>query len=172
MPPLVVRRVGQQLVDLRRERGRRLNDADFEPFVELTGRSVRQLQRYANQIEREQGLRTLLDGQDKPASVLLAARRAAAGQRAQYEIDEHALRVLAVAPNRYETWQLLRYLDKDSTEYQRELCKTTFYEAFERLPRSVQVGLLKGSEAMSNLEPHLLHQTSEVAERTVHGSSG
>jgi len=117
-------------------------------------RSERQLRRWVKAELARRAADTLAeDAPDRAAKA--AARRALAGQRARFELTDQMLTVLAAAPSVYEAWLFLRYQDTESVVHRDQVSKSTFYEAVNRLPAAVRLGLRHGSDAVRDVSPHL-----------------
>jgi hypothetical protein len=163
-PQSVRLRVATQLLDGRDCTGRGLNLADVKRFAETTGRSTRQIRRWVKDEEDRRARALLTAGGAPDRSAKDAARRALTGRRPRFELTDEMLTVLAAAPNTYEAWLFLRYQDTESSVAKAHVSKSTFYEAVNRLPAAVRAGLVRGSEDMRNLSPHLPRQILRLGE--------
>lgn len=154
-PELVRRRVAAQLLERRDSTGRGLDLSDYEQFAATTGRSVRQIRRWVRDEEQRRARALLVTAEPADRAERAAARRAVTGQRPRFDLTDDMLTVLAAAPNTYEAWLYLRYEATDSVVARDQVSKSTFYEAVNRLPAAVRTGLVKGSEDLRDLSPHL-----------------
>lgn len=162
-PLLVQRRVAGQLLERRDTTGRGLASDDYAPFVASTGRSERQLRRWVKAELARRAADTLAEDAPDRADKA-AARRALAGQRARFELTDQMLTVLAAAPSVYEAWLFLRYQDTESLVHRDQVSKSTFYEAVNRLPAAVRLGLRHGSDAVRDVSPHLPRDISRLGQ--------
>jgi hypothetical protein len=154
-PALVRRRVAEQLLARRDSTGRGLCEQDYAVFAATTGRSARQIRRWVAAEEARRARATLAGDTTLDRAAKAAARRALTGQRPRFELTDDMLTVLAASPSVYEAWLFLRYGDPGCVVARDQVSKSTFYEAVNRLPAAVRVGLVRGGEETRDLSPHL-----------------